>query len=62
MKNTTRVTEEEFNAAMAKLNAVPDGFKINGGMVQTHFYVEAKEVGRYSQDGFGPIWELVNQS
>lgn len=52
------VTEQEFNEAMTALNAVPDGFKLNGSSVQSKFFVGDKEVGRTTQDGFGKVFEV----
>ncbi len=52
------VTEQEFDATMGKLNAIPDGFKINGSSMQTKWFVGEKEVGRRTQDSFGTIFEV----
>ena len=52
------VERQEFEAAMVELNAIPDGFKLNGTFMQTKWFVGDKEVGRQSEDGFGIIFEI----
>ncbi len=53
------VSEEEFEAFLKKHPlAIPDGFRIVGGMTQTSYIENGVEVARFSRDGFGPTWEV----
>lgn len=58
----TQVTKEEFDAFIQKHSLTPDGFKINGGLVQTKFYNgDRSQMARHSEDGFGVIYEIQCQ-
>jgi hypothetical protein len=64
MANATRmasVDEPEFNEWVRRHNAVPDGFKANGSMIQTRYYLPGHpeaEVAQFSRDSFGEVWEI----
>jgi hypothetical protein len=53
------VSESEFKAFIVEHNAIADGFKLNGGYVQSRWYVNGREVARRSQDSRGVIYEIA---
>ena len=55
----TQVSKAEFDAHVARLNAVPDGFKPNGSYVQTRYFAGGREVARFSQSGSETVYEIA---
>ena len=62
-REMVRVTETAMDDVVARLNAVPDGFKVVGGCIQTRYHIAAgsavAEVARRSQDGLGGVYEVL---
>lgn len=56
-----QVTKEEFDRFLRDHPlATPDGFKINGGFVQTKWIQSGKEIARDSADSQGHIYEIFD--
>jgi hypothetical protein len=54
------VSQTEFEAHLAKhITAIPDGFSLQGSMIQTKWIEHGVEVARRSDDGFGTIYEIL---
>ena len=54
------VSEQQFKAFIVEHNAIADGFRPNGGYVQTRWYVNGREVARRSQDSRGVRYEIAD--
>lgn len=56
-----QVSKAELDAHVRRHSAVPDGFKVNGSLIQSKFYAKGVEVGRVSTDETGPIYEITEK-
>ena len=60
MTNMISVSRQQFDETMQRLNAIPDGFKLNGSYTQTNWYgIGNKLVGRSTKDSFGEVYEIT---
>lgn len=56
MKTVTEQRWEEFLDAHPLV--VPDGFKVNGSYIQTHYFENGIEIARMSKDSQGVFFEI----
>ena len=54
------VDERTFDKCLAgRPLAIPNGFKLNGSMLQTSWLEQGKVIAKRSEDGFGVIYEVL---